>query len=288
MASKCHTLMTQVLFYMCTAFLLQQTRSSPRAPSGQSNNYHEAVNLIKVTANPAETDGQWSNNSTCRTLTQLFSFFNPAGISICRFIYLIDMHGSEEVADFISSNRLIFFVCLSQKVPSNPRLLWTQLSSADSTSVDTDYEQYDPSIDPSVSLSTFRSEPRSFIFPLHLCVVSQPLLLCLTLFLHFAVEAALSICMFVCVCVWADHAVLHWMFAGCSVKYCIVCIVSLFFKNPDSQRYRTDVNPLMRPSGLESLCEEGESQFVCKVVTLCKTQAKCIIPIRNYCCDNNL
>ncbi|XP_012779563.2 T-cell differentiation antigen CD6 isoform X2 [Maylandia zebra] len=104
------------------AFLLQQTRSSPRAPSGQSNNYHEAVNLIKVTANPAETD-----------------------------------------------------------VPSNPRLLWTQLSSADSTSVDTDYEQYDPSIDPSVSLSTFRN----------------------------------------------------------------------------SQRYRTDVNPLMRPSGLESLCEEG-------------------------------
>ncbi|XP_039877044.1 T-cell differentiation antigen CD6-like [Simochromis diagramma] len=105
-----------------TAFLLQQTRSSPRAPSGQSNNYHEAVNLVKVTANPAETD-----------------------------------------------------------VPSNPRLLWTQLSSADSTSVDTDYEQYDPSIDPSVSLSTFRN----------------------------------------------------------------------------SQRYRTDVNPLMRPSGLESLCEEG-------------------------------
>ncbi|XP_005739845.2 T-cell differentiation antigen CD6-like [Pundamilia nyererei] len=104
------------------AFLLQQTRSSPRAPSGQSNNYHEAVNLVKVTANPAETD-----------------------------------------------------------VPSNPRLLWTQLSSADSTSVDTDYEQYDPSIDPSVSLSTFRN----------------------------------------------------------------------------SQRYRTDVNPLMRPSGLESLCEEG-------------------------------
>ncbi|XP_005452885.1 T-cell differentiation antigen CD6 isoform X1 [Oreochromis niloticus] len=104
------------------AFLLQQTRSSPRTPSGQSNNYHEAVNLIKVTANPAETD-----------------------------------------------------------VPSNPRLLWTQLSSADSTSVDTDYEQYDPSIDPSVNLSTFRN----------------------------------------------------------------------------SQRYRTDVNPLMRPSGLESLCEEG-------------------------------
>ncbi|KAL3984177.1 proto-oncogene serine/threonine-protein kinase Pim-2 [Sarotherodon galilaeus] len=104
------------------AFLLQQTHSSPRTPSGQSNNYHEAVNLVKVTANPVETD-----------------------------------------------------------VPSNPRLLWTQLSSADSTSVDTDYEQYDPSIDPSVNLSTFRN----------------------------------------------------------------------------SQRYRTDVNPLMRPSGLESLCEEG-------------------------------
>lgn len=200
-ASKCHTLMTQVLFYMCTAFLLQQTRSSPRAPSGQSNNYHEAVNLIKVTANPAETDGQWSNNSTCRTLTQLFSFFNPAGISICRFIYLIDMHGSEEVADFISSNRLIFFVCLSQKVPSNPRLLWTQLSSADSTSVDTDYEQYDPSIDPSVSLSTFRSEPRSFIFPLHLCRFSAVASLSHTVsaFCGWSCSVYLHVC--VCVCV---------------------------------------------------------------------------------------
>uniref|UniRef100_A0A3Q0SMK2 SRCR domain-containing protein n=1 Tax=Amphilophus citrinellus TaxID=61819 RepID=A0A3Q0SMK2_AMPCI len=105
------------------AFLLQQTRSSPRIPSGHSNNYQEAVNLVKVTANPPQTD-----------------------------------------------------------VPSNPRHLWTQLSSADSTSVDTDYEQYDPSTDPSLSLSTFRN----------------------------------------------------------------------------SQRYRTDVNPLMRPSGLESLCEEGD------------------------------
>nr|XP_020452970.1 T-cell differentiation antigen CD6-like isoform X2 [Monopterus albus] len=70
---------------------------------------------------------------------------------------------------------------LQTDVPSNPRHLWTQLSSADSTSVDTDYEQYEPSNDPSVPLSTFRN----------------------------------------------------------------------------SQRYRTDMNPLTRPSGLDSLCEEG-------------------------------
>uniref|UniRef100_A0A671YSU1 T-cell differentiation antigen CD6-like n=1 Tax=Sparus aurata TaxID=8175 RepID=A0A671YSU1_SPAAU len=65
--------------------------------------------------------------------------------------------------------------------PSDPRYLWTQLSSVDSTSVDTDYEQYDPSNEPSDPLSTFRN----------------------------------------------------------------------------SQRYRTDVNPLMQPSGLDTLCEEG-------------------------------
>ncbi|KAL7382691.1 hypothetical protein ABVT39_026632 [Epinephelus coioides] len=69
---------------------------------------------------------------------------------------------------------------LQTEAPSNPRYLWTQLSSVDSTSVDTDYEQYEPSNDPSVPLSTFRN----------------------------------------------------------------------------SQRYRTDVNPLMRPSGLDSLFEE--------------------------------
>ncbi|CAJ1082789.1 T-cell differentiation antigen CD6-like isoform X2 [Xyrichtys novacula] len=62
-------------------------------------------------------------------------------------------------------------------VPSNPGYLWTQLSSADSTSVDTDFEQYEPS----VPLSTFHN----------------------------------------------------------------------------SQRYRTDTNPLAKPSGLESLFEEG-------------------------------
>ncbi|KAM3858589.1 T-cell differentiation antigen CD6-like [Diretmus argenteus] len=43
--------------------------------------------------------------------------------------------------------------------PSSPRCLWTQLSSADSTSVDTDYEQYDPS-KASVCLSTFRNSQR--------------------------------------------------------------------------------------------------------------------------------
>ncbi|XP_034017141.1 T-cell differentiation antigen CD6-like isoform X2 [Thalassophryne amazonica] len=45
-------------------------------------------------------------------------------------------------------------------VPSNPRYLWTQLSSVDSTSVDTDYEQFDPRNDPSVLLSTFRNSKR--------------------------------------------------------------------------------------------------------------------------------
>ncbi|XP_039978044.1 T-cell differentiation antigen CD6-like isoform X2 [Xiphias gladius] len=45
-------------------------------------------------------------------------------------------------------------------VPHNPRYLWTQLSSVDSTSVDTDYEQYDPSNDPSVLLSTFKNSQR--------------------------------------------------------------------------------------------------------------------------------
>ncbi|XP_029298317.1 T-cell differentiation antigen CD6-like isoform X2 [Cottoperca gobio] len=70
---------------------------------------------------------------------------------------------------------------LQAEVPSNHRYLWTQLSSVDSMSVDTDYEQYEPSNDPAVPLSTFRN----------------------------------------------------------------------------SQRYRTDVNPFMRPSGLDSLFEEA-------------------------------
>lgn len=40
----------------------------------------------------------------------------------------------------------------------------------------------------------------------------------------------------------------------------------------DSQRYRTDINPLMKPSGLDSLFEEGESLLVCTVsVTETKT-----------------
>ncbi|XP_067468391.1 T-cell differentiation antigen CD6-like isoform X2 [Thunnus thynnus] len=86
------------------AFLLKQTRTSPAPPSAhRQNDYHDAVNLVKVTstATPMQTD-----------------------------------------------------------VPPNPRQLWTQLSSADSTSVDTDYEQYDPSTDPSVPLSTFRNSQR--------------------------------------------------------------------------------------------------------------------------------
>ncbi|XP_022613018.1 T-cell differentiation antigen CD6-like isoform X1 [Seriola dumerili] len=46
------------------------------------------------------------------------------------------------------------------EVPPNPRYVWTQLSSADSTSVDTDYEQFDPSSDPSVPLSTFKNSQK--------------------------------------------------------------------------------------------------------------------------------
>ncbi|XP_053302226.1 T-cell differentiation antigen CD6 isoform X1 [Pleuronectes platessa] len=45
-------------------------------------------------------------------------------------------------------------------VPSDPRYLWTQRSSVDSSSVDTDYEQGDPSNDPSFPLSTFRNSQR--------------------------------------------------------------------------------------------------------------------------------
>ncbi|XP_068567019.1 T-cell differentiation antigen CD6-like [Cebidichthys violaceus] len=104
------------------ALLLQQTRSSSRPTSEHHHkSHHGAVDLIKVTPNPLQTE-----------------------------------------------------------VPSNPRYFWTQHSSVDSTSVDTDYEQYEPSNEPSVPLSTFRN----------------------------------------------------------------------------SQRYRADVNPLMRPSGLDCLCEE--------------------------------
>ncbi|XP_015239933.1 PREDICTED: T-cell differentiation antigen CD6-like isoform X1 [Cyprinodon variegatus] len=47
---------------------------------------------------------------------------------------------------------------LQADVPS--RILWTQISSVDSASVDTDYEQYDPSNDPSVRLSTFQNSQR--------------------------------------------------------------------------------------------------------------------------------
>ncbi|KAM4549558.1 uncharacterized protein V3H82_018814 [Fundulus diaphanus] len=45
-------------------------------------------------------------------------------------------------------------------VASNSRILWTQISSVDSASVDSDYEQYDLSNQPSVGLSTFRNSQR--------------------------------------------------------------------------------------------------------------------------------
>lgn len=51
-----------------------------------------------------------------------------------------------------------FLLCLSEEVPPNTRYIWTQLSSAESTSVDTDYEQYEQSDEKPVPLSTFRSE----------------------------------------------------------------------------------------------------------------------------------
>ncbi|XP_068431385.1 CD5 antigen-like [Clinocottus analis] len=100
------------------AFLLQQSRSGQRPTSERhQNSYRGAVDLVKVTPQPPQTE-----------------------------------------------------------VPSNSRHFWTQLSSADSASVDTDYE---PGDEPPGPLSTFRN----------------------------------------------------------------------------SQRYRADVNPLTRPSGLYSLCE---------------------------------
>ncbi|XP_056153969.1 deleted in malignant brain tumors 1 protein-like [Lampris incognitus] len=49
---------------------------------------------------------------------------------------------------------------MERDVPQNPRYLWTQLSGADSTSLDTDYETNDPSNDTSVHLSTFRNSRR--------------------------------------------------------------------------------------------------------------------------------
>lgn len=177
-------------------------------------------------------------------------------------IYILYVHSSEKVActkHMDISSSLFIFLCLSQKVPSNPRYLWTQLSSVDSTSVDTDYEQYEPSNDPSVTLTTFRSELCSFIFIsicIYFCVfLSLCLLRCsLAVLLHFAVEAALP-----CMCVQSVH-----ISAVCSE--CLQDGLWLKLILSDSQRYRTDVNPL-RPSGLDSLFEEGESLLVCKAVT---------------------
>ncbi|KAL6099416.1 cd6 [Pungitius sinensis] len=104
------------------AILLQQIRTSGQPTAEHRNSYQCAVDLVKVTANPVQTE-----------------------------------------------------------VPSNTRHFWTQLSSAESTSVDTDYEQYETSNEKPVPLSTFRN----------------------------------------------------------------------------SRRYRADVNPLVRPTGLDGLCEES-------------------------------
>lgn len=49
---------------MPTAFLLQQTHSGqPVSTAQHHNDYHDAVNLVKVTANPQQTAGQCSNIS---------------------------------------------------------------------------------------------------------------------------------------------------------------------------------------------------------------------------------
>ncbi|XP_040045322.2 T-cell differentiation antigen CD6-like isoform X4 [Gasterosteus aculeatus] len=84
------------------AMLLQQTHASPRPSAEHHNSYQCAVDLVKVTANPEQTE----------------------------------------------------------EVPPNTRYIWTQLSSAESTSVDTDYEQYEQSDEKPVPLSTFRNSRR--------------------------------------------------------------------------------------------------------------------------------
>lgn len=106
----------------------------------------------------------------------------------------------------VISSSCFILLCLSQKVPSNGRYLWTQLSSADSTSVDTDIEQYEPSNDPSVTLSTFRSELPSFFFSCVLCV-SQPLLSrCVAAFCGWTALHSVCVCS---VCI-----LLRWIFTG--------------------------------------------------------------------------
>ncbi|XP_062414460.1 T-cell differentiation antigen CD6-like [Pungitius pungitius] len=83
------------------ATLLQQTGTSGQPTAEHGNSYQCAGDLVKVTANPVQTE-----------------------------------------------------------VPSNTRHFWTQLSSAESTSVDTDYEQYETSSEKPVPLSTFRNSRR--------------------------------------------------------------------------------------------------------------------------------
>lgn len=166
---------------MSTALLLHQTRSAPRPSSEHHHNsYEDNVNLISVKATSPQADGQCLENITdlkkkkkdwvCERnliLTQLFSVFAHVNIM---YLYSCTVV-SELFSIYRTYSRLTksFFVCLSQKAPTDPRYLWTQLSSVDSTSVDTDYEQYDPSNESSVPLSTFRSELPSFIF-LSICI----------------------------------------------------------------------------------------------------------------------
>lgn len=113
---------------------------------------------------------------------------------------------------------LDFSVCL--KVPLHPKHLWTQLSSVDSTSVDTDNEQYEPSNDPSAPLSTFHSEPCSFIisshFVSHVSAVHPASLKGFYLVSGFVVEAAVfantvaALCLAVFAgCVWLMPLHLH-------------------------------------------------------------------------------
>lgn len=92
------------------------------------------------------------------------------------------------------------------------------------------------------------------LFPLHMYLFLCPL--CLSLCSHcvsaFCGWRCSAMCLF---SVFADQRCLQGMV--CDWKKCIVCTIL----NVDSQRYRTDVNPLMTPSGLDCLREEGESLF---------------------------
>uniref|UniRef100_A0A3B3CH19 Deleted in malignant brain tumors 1 protein-like n=1 Tax=Oryzias melastigma TaxID=30732 RepID=A0A3B3CH19_ORYME len=116
--------------------------------------------------------------------------------------------------------------------PSSPRYIWTQLSSVNSTSVETDYEQYDPGFDPSVSLSTFRSEPHSIIFPL-----------CSFRYLHFAVgDALFSALAAFCTSQYARMSKMSEDSFDCSSTSSGECYENI--GNPNPGQYDDDYSPV--------------------------------------------